>query len=285
MRVREGPGRTPLRCLALSVSVAWALADDETRATIEQIHREASGAAQSYLAQQAGYTRKRVPGHDQPVVIESGAFTGVRYQHRTSRAVDPHLHDHVLVHGKVLDPSSGQWLSIDGTSFMHETKAAGMIYQAHQRAAFAERLGWEFGDVDQDGLADLADRAPVERGLSRSHFPRSSAHVRVCHREFRASGHGRRGVYAPGHIGELTQYLPFELVDDVLSETETVQRRLRDLPSRVGVYLVLALVLSPPRLWLVTGSVAPPCSKVTPTHDFRRWIRTESGAGLPNESG
>ncbi len=28
------------------------------------------------------------------------------------------------------------------------------------------------------------------------------------------------GVYAPGHIGELTQYLPFELVDDVLSETK-----------------------------------------------------------------
>jgi hypothetical protein len=53
------------------------------------------------------------------------------------------------------------------------------------------------------------------------------------------------GVFAPGHIGELTQYLPFELVDDVLSETKTVQRRLRDLPSRVGVYLVLALVLFP----------------------------------------
>ena len=53
------------------------------------------------------------------------------------------------------------------------------------------------------------------------------------------------GVYAPGHIGELTQYLPFELVDDVLSETRTVQRRLRVLPSRVGVYFVLALVLFP----------------------------------------
>ena len=53
------------------------------------------------------------------------------------------------------------------------------------------------------------------------------------------------GVYAPGHLGELTQYLPFELVDDVLSETKTVQRRLRDLPSRVGVYFVLALVLFP----------------------------------------
>lgn len=53
------------------------------------------------------------------------------------------------------------------------------------------------------------------------------------------------GVYAPGHIGELTQYLPFELVDDVLVETKTVQHRLRDLPSRVGVYFVLALVLFP----------------------------------------
>ena len=61
------------------------------------------------------------------------------------------------------------------------------------------------------------------------------------------------GVYAPGHIGELTQYLPFELVDDVLSQTKTVQRRLRDLPSRVGVYFVLALMLFPrlgyPRVW------------------------------------
>jgi len=53
------------------------------------------------------------------------------------------------------------------------------------------------------------------------------------------------GVYAPGHLGELTQYLPFELVDDVLEATKTVQRRLRDLPSRVGVYFVLALVLFP----------------------------------------
>ena len=47
------------------------------------------------------------------------------------------------------------------------------------------------------------------------------------------------GVFAPGHLGELTQYLPFELVDDVLEQTRTVQRRLRDLPSRVGVYFLL----------------------------------------------
>jgi hypothetical protein len=53
------------------------------------------------------------------------------------------------------------------------------------------------------------------------------------------------GVFAPGHLGELTQYLPFELVDDVLEQTKTVQRRLRDLPSRVGVCFVLALGMYP----------------------------------------
>jgi Insertion element 4 transposase N-terminal len=54
-------------------------------------------------------------------------------------------------------------------------------------------------------------------------------------------------VFAPGHLGEVTQCLPFELVDDVLEQTRTVQRRLRDLPSRVGVCFVLALGMFPRR--------------------------------------
>ena len=51
------------------------------------------------------------------------------------------------------------------------------------------------------------------------------------------------GVFAPGHLGELTQIIPFELVDGVLEAAGAVQRRLRCLPSRVGVYLVLAMGL------------------------------------------
>ncbi|MET9662504.1 transposase domain-containing protein [Streptomyces sp. NPDC006510] len=53
------------------------------------------------------------------------------------------------------------------------------------------------------------------------------------------------GRFAPGHLGELTAVVPFELVDAVLAETRTVQRRLRDLPSRVGVYFLLATCLFP----------------------------------------
>ncbi|MFF1834891.1 transposase domain-containing protein [Streptomyces sp. NPDC058231] len=46
------------------------------------------------------------------------------------------------------------------------------------------------------------------------------------------------GLFAPGRIGELTPYVPFELVDSVLEETGRVQRRLRALH-------VFALVLFP----------------------------------------
>jgi hypothetical protein len=48
------------------------------------------------------------------------------------------------------------------------------------------------------------------------------------------------GRFAPGHLGELTQQVPFEMVDAVLEQTCRVQRRVRDLPSRVVVYLLLA---------------------------------------------
>jgi hypothetical protein len=53
------------------------------------------------------------------------------------------------------------------------------------------------------------------------------------------------GCFAPGHLGELTRLVPFEMVDAALAETCRVQRRVRDLPSRVVIYLLLAACLFP----------------------------------------
>ncbi|MFF5142076.1 transposase domain-containing protein [Streptomyces sp. NPDC013157] len=50
-------------------------------------------------------------------------------------------------------------------------------------------------------------------------------------------------MYAPGHLGELTQTVDFVLVDAVIEETGSREKRLRLLPSRVVVYFVLALAL------------------------------------------
>jgi hypothetical protein len=48
------------------------------------------------------------------------------------------------------------------------------------------------------------------------------------------------GRFAPGHLGELTQQVPFEMAGAVLEQTCRTQRRVRVLPSRVVVYLLLA---------------------------------------------
>jgi Insertion element 4 transposase N-terminal/Transposase DDE domain len=48
------------------------------------------------------------------------------------------------------------------------------------------------------------------------------------------------GVFAPGHLGELTQIVPFEMVDQALAATGAAQARVRVLPARVVVYLLLA---------------------------------------------
>ncbi|MET8948931.1 transposase domain-containing protein [Streptomyces sp. NPDC004542] len=50
-------------------------------------------------------------------------------------------------------------------------------------------------------------------------------------------------MFAPGYAGELTQVIPTELAGAVWEETGTRERRLSSLPSRVGVYFVLALGL------------------------------------------
>jgi hypothetical protein len=53
------------------------------------------------------------------------------------------------------------------------------------------------------------------------------------------------GVFAPGHLGELTRVIPFELADAVLEEEGGRERRVRLLPSRCGLYFLLAMCLFP----------------------------------------
>jgi Insertion element 4 transposase N-terminal/Transposase DDE domain len=48
------------------------------------------------------------------------------------------------------------------------------------------------------------------------------------------------GPFAPGHLGELTRIVSFDLVDAALENARAVQQRVRVLPSRVVVYLLLA---------------------------------------------
>lgn len=75
-------------------------------------------------------------------------------------------------------------------------------------------------------------------------------------------------MFAPGHLGELIQIVPFEMVDAVLAERGAVQRRLRKLPARVVVYLLLAAALFEgcgyPAVWSRL-TAAPTAGSLPPT--------------------
>ncbi|WP_433412157.1 IS4 family transposase [Microtetraspora malaysiensis] len=83
-------------------------------------------------------------------------------------------------------------------------------------------------------------------------------------------------------MGELTTLVPFELVDAILHETRNMQRRLRSLPSRVGVYFLLAMCLFPEvgyqLVWqkLTASLTTPPI--VTPTAKALRDLRRRVGS-------
>jgi transposase IS4-like protein/DDE family transposase len=91
------------------------------------------------------------------------------------------------------------------------------------------------------------------------------------------------GRFAPGHLGELTQQVPFEMVDAVLEETCRVERRVRDLPARVVVYLLLAGCLFSElgyvQVWgrLTAGLAGLPAA--SPTASAMTQARRRLGAG------
>lgn len=60
------------------------------------------------------------------------------------------------------------------------------------------------------------------------------------------------GAFAPGHLGELTRIVPFELADAVLEEEGGLEKRVRLLPSRCGLYFLLAMCLFPRSSYLGT---------------------------------
>jgi hypothetical protein len=110
------------------------------------------------------------------------------------------------------------------------------------------------------------------------------------------------GVFAPGHLGELTWQVPFELADAVLEETRRRERRLRLLPSRVGIYFVLALGLFPAlgyqRVWAeltaALDGLGVPCPSAKALRDLRRRLGAAplkvlfevlAGAGRPATPG
>jgi conjugative relaxase-like TrwC/TraI family protein len=136
-----------------SVSLLHALGDEDTRRAVNEAHAAAWQAALAYLEDEACVLRRGKNG----VVRERGSgFVAAAYQHRTSRAQDPHLHTHVVVSNMAKSPSDGKWRALDGEAILKTYRlAAGYLYQAQLRAELARSLGVEW-ETPTKGMAELS---------------------------------------------------------------------------------------------------------------------------------
>ncbi len=125
-----------------SISVMWALGDDETRNVIEKCHREAIEFVISYAEREVFCSRSGTNG------IVSEDVTGViaaSFTHFTSRADDCQLHDHVVVWNRARSVSDGKWRTLDSKAIFKATTTLSELHQGVLSDLLTAELGvgWE----------------------------------------------------------------------------------------------------------------------------------------------
>lgn len=139
-------------CAPKSVSLLYALGTPEIAAVVAAAHEEAVRAA---LHAYEDITCRVRRGHAGAVVVEADGFIGIAFQHRSSRAGDPHLHTHVLIAHPAFTVTDGRWSAVDGRQLFPWAKPVGHLYEAKLRSELSHRLGLEWGPV-RNGIADIA---------------------------------------------------------------------------------------------------------------------------------
>jgi len=134
-----------------SVSVLFALGDEQIREQVVEAHDSAVAAVLGWVEDHA-HTRLRHHGHIMCVDAE-GIVVGAFRQH-TSRRLDPQLHTHAVIANKVRGPD-GRWLALDARSLIHDQRTGMALYHAGLRAELTRRLGVEW-ETPEHGIAEIA---------------------------------------------------------------------------------------------------------------------------------
>jgi conjugative relaxase-like TrwC/TraI family protein len=121
-----------------SVSVEWALGDEETRRSIERAHTAAVQEAMAYITETVPTIRRRYGG----AVVEECArdLIAAEYRHTTARSVvvgempDPQLHSHAVITAAVRD--DGRFVAVASRPVFRAARDAGAYY----RSALAQQL-------------------------------------------------------------------------------------------------------------------------------------------------
>ena len=127
-----------------SVSVLFAVGDDQTRTAVLDGHDQAVTAVVEWVERTA-LTRYRI--HGEVAVVDAEGIVAATFQQHTSRALDPQLHTHVVVANRVVSPD-GRWLALDARGLKLDQRTVSAIYHASLQAELTRRLGVEWVETE-----------------------------------------------------------------------------------------------------------------------------------------
>ena len=118
-----------------SVSALWAVSDEETRKSIQELHQRAVETALSYVEEGAISRRGKGGAEREPCKLIISTF-----EHGTSRAQEPNLHTHsvILNIGLRDDGTTG---TLETGDIFKRKMAAGAIFRAELAAGLENELG------------------------------------------------------------------------------------------------------------------------------------------------
>jgi conjugative relaxase-like TrwC/TraI family protein len=134
-----------------SVSLLWSLGGPVAALEVQAAHREAIGAALSYMQREGCWTRRGAGGSE---FVQGNGYLAAAYRHRSSRNGDPQLHAHVLIANATQGPD-GRWTRLYHPAIYDHATTASYIYEAHLRYELSRRLGVEWQPT-RKGIAEIA---------------------------------------------------------------------------------------------------------------------------------
>lgn len=164
-----------------SVSVLWALGDEDTRRMVEKAQDDAIRESIAYLERNGIATRVGTNGIAQ--VDVKGGLIATSFRHHDSRLGDPNLHHHVVVSNKVQD-AQGHWKTIDG-KLLHRSAVAVSEHYNTRLQANLEAQGIAFEARTVNGSAQpVMEITAVPTELTRL-FSKRSEGIRDSLKELR----------------------------------------------------------------------------------------------------
>lgn len=145
-----------------SVSVLWALADEDMASKIAACHHKAVAESIEWAQDNVLRTRSGAGGLQQ---VKTKGIIAAEFTHFDTRAGDPDLHSHVLVSNKVQD-EDGKWKAIDGRTIFRHHQAIGFRYNTALNDLLSRELGIEMEAHDRgEGKEPVWEVAGVPQRL------------------------------------------------------------------------------------------------------------------------